>query len=230
MGLSGRVTDANLGSDVLGGLPMQHREHLLLRAQYRRYRKNQTICAHGATANFFYLIESGWVSVCRYTADGKEVVIDVAGPGEYLQLLPAHLNDRYSTELKAASMDVAAFCISGSALRNLGEGVHGMHERLFATLFGQFRTMEDELEQIKAKTGLQRIIDFLLSVTFGECGSASVELPYDKSIVSSYLGIAPASLSRLFNKLRTYGVSCHGNVIYIECVRKLRRARASMDS
>ena len=66
-----------------------------------------------------------------------------------------------------------------------------------------------EIEQLKARTGAQRLAEFLLELCPVESGSCAVRLPYDKALIAGRLGMKPESLSRGFSRLRKVGVVDH---------------------
>ncbi|MEZ5722608.1 MAG: helix-turn-helix domain-containing protein [Paracoccaceae bacterium] len=79
-----------------------------------------------------------------------------------------------------------------------------------------------QIEQLKARTGPQRVAEFLLELTQSPVGSCSVELPYDKVLIAGRLGMKPESLSRAFTKLREQGVRIQQNSAEIDDVEGLR--------
>ena len=63
----------------------------------------------------------------------------------------------------------------------------------------------EPVEQLKAQTGVQRVAEFLASLTTADAGTCTIALPYDKSLIAGRLGLKPESLSRAFAKLRSSG-------------------------
>ncbi len=50
----------------------------------RRYAEGQVIFAQGDPGSSLYVVEEGSVRICRASAEGKEVVLAMLGPGEFL--------------------------------------------------------------------------------------------------------------------------------------------------
>jgi CRP-like cAMP-binding protein len=50
-----------------------------------------------------------------------------------------------------------------------------------------------EIEQLKAQSGVQRVADFLASLMPFESGACVVGLPYEKSVIAARLGLKPES-------------------------------------
>ena len=66
-----------------------------------------------------------------------------------------------------------------------------------------------QVEQLKAQSGVQRVAEFLASRATVDSGSCVITLPFDKVLIASRLGLKPESLSRVFAKLRSVGVAVH---------------------
>ena len=80
-----------------------------------------------------------------------------------------------------------------------------------------------QVEELKAHSGIQRVADFIASLTNAETGACVVVLPYDKVIVASRLGLTPEYLSRAFAKLRSIGVNVAAERVAVRDVGRLRR-------
>jgi CRP/FNR family transcriptional regulator, dissimilatory nitrate respiration regulator len=86
------------------------------------------------------------------------------------------------------------------------------------------------VEQIKVLTAPQRVADFLLRLCPCEQGQNTMELPYEKALIASRLGMQPGSLSRALANLRAHGVSVDRNSVSIADVERLKKfARAAPD-
>ena len=222
--------DAARRAPVLQHLPTNRLDGLLFKAQRHCYRKNDIICAQGDPAEHFFFVEQGWVSSCKYTIDGDEVVIDVQGPDNCLHMLPALLNTQYSTELKAATGDVVVVRLPSQDLRKIAQGEPKAREDMLQYLYMQMQQMETALECVKSRSAKQRIIDFLIEEAEVCDGRASVLLRYDKAVISSKIGIKPESFSRVLNRLRAWGVHSTGSIVNIEDLERLKTAAAAADA
>ena len=78
------------------------------------------------------------------------------------------------------------------------------------------------MEQLKARTGAQRVAEFLLELAGATHGFCEVTLPYDKVLIAGRLGMKPESLSRAFARLREYGVTVRHNNAAIADIAVLR--------
>jgi CRP-like cAMP-binding protein/CheY-like chemotaxis protein len=63
--------------------------------EVRHYQKRDRLFDEGDTPRFLYYIETGAIKLIKTNEDGRELIVQVAGPGEFLGYLPLLLNDRY---------------------------------------------------------------------------------------------------------------------------------------
>jgi hypothetical protein len=80
-----------------------------------------------------------------------------------------------------------------------------------------------QVEQLKAQSGVQRVAEFLASLAPVDHGSCVIALPYDKLLIAARLGLRPPTLSRIFTKLRSVGVTVHASHVAVDDVGKLHR-------
>ena len=77
---------------------------------------------------------------------------------------------------------------------------------VLSATFLHLQGLVEQIEQLKARSGAQRVAEFLLELCPEGAQSATVRLPYDKALIAGRLGMKPESLSRAFARLRDFGV------------------------
>jgi CRP/FNR family transcriptional regulator, dissimilatory nitrate respiration regulator len=93
---------------------------------------------------------------------------------------------------------------------------------MLATTSMHLHMLVQQIEQLKAHTGAQRVAEFLSSLCESQTGSCQIGLPYDKALIAGRLGMQPESLSRAFVRLRTIGVTIEQNQAHVEDIARLR--------
>ena len=93
---------------------------------------------------------------------------------------------------------------------------------VLASTFTHLHSLVSQLEQLKAKTGAQRVAEFILELSDCTKGSCVVTLPYDKVLIAGRLGMKPESLSRAFSKLKPVGLRISKNHATIDDIERLR--------
>jgi CRP-like cAMP-binding protein len=94
--------------------------------------------------------------------------------------------------------------------------------RMLASTFVHLQGLVDQIERLKAHTGVQRVAQFLADLTDLENGACEVSLPYNKRLIAGHLGMQPESLSRAFARLREHGVRVDANKAEIDDIAALR--------
>jgi CRP-like cAMP-binding protein len=97
---------------------------------------------------------------------------------------------------------------------------------MIASISQHMHHLVQQVEQLKAQSGVQRVAEFLASLSLVEQGQCALALPYDKVLIAGQLGLTPESLSRAFAKLRTIGVVVEASHVVVKDVAKLRALAA----
>jgi CRP-like cAMP-binding protein len=78
---------------------------------------------------------------------------------------------------------------------------------MLASTSHHLKALVEQIEQIKVLSAPQRVADFLVRLCQVREGACTIDLPYEKNLIASRLGMKPESLSRALAKLRPLGVS-----------------------
>lgn len=203
---------ANLPSDIL--------EQMLHGAFSRTYAKGDMLFLRGDPSELFYIVLDGWVKVYRETPDGEVAVLGVFTQGESIAEAVAFLEQGYPAS--AQIVEVARLLpIRTSVVRRLIKENPEVAFNMLASMSRHMHSLMTEVEQLKTRTALQRVSEFLLKLCPLNEGSAVVFLPYDKSLISHRLGMQPESFSRILAKLRKQGVETQQERVVIQDVSVL---------
>lgn len=64
--------------------------------ELRHYNKKDVVYQEGAHPRYLYYVESGSVKLFKSNEEGREFILRIVGPGEYIGYLPMHKNDLYT--------------------------------------------------------------------------------------------------------------------------------------
>lgn len=78
-----------------------------------------------------------------------------------------------------------------------------------------YRSVVKAQKNVKLRTSLERLANYLLRHQQQAGGEAAFELPTEKRRLASFLGMTPENLSRAFKGLQPYGVAVNGNRVTI---------------
>jgi CRP-like cAMP-binding protein len=189
-------------------------------AHVQHLSKGATVFLQGDKATSIRFVCEGWVKLYRVSGCGSEAVI---------RLMPRAHSLEEMAALRGANHDLSAQAVTGAHVLSIDAavvrkvmaadpclGVALMD--MAAQNMGRILT---DVERLKIRTGAQRLAAYLLELAPTSRGRVAFELPYDKHMVASLLGLAPESLSRSFCRLRCVGVSLKRSMILIEDIDRL---------
>lgn len=174
-------------------------------------------------ARLFYVVIEGWAKVYRNTPAGGEAVIGIFTRGQSFAEIAALAGDTYPASSVAVS-DLHLAEIPIQPIRDAIAADAQLALTMLASVSRHVRRLVDEIEQMKALSGMERVIEFITQLTPSDAGPSRIQLPYEKSIIARKVGIEAESLSRVFRDLRRFGVTIEKDMAVVEDIGVLRRA------
>ena len=191
-----------------------HRRPMVLEAR-------QQVFAQGDPADACFVVLEGWVKLYRISPNGAEAVVAVFTKGSSFGEAVAFRHDVYPVAAEAVT-DCSLIRIEADTILNLIRQSPEIAISILSATFLHLHSLVAQVEQLKARTGAQRVAEFLLELSTEVQGSCVVTLPYDKALIAGRLGMKPESLSRAFAKLRDHGVTIRQNNATIADIAALR--------
>lgn len=152
---------------------------------------------NGDRANRIFELTRGTIIVCRFLADGRRQITDIAGPGRFLGLTAAERLDNDAIAVTPASVlvwDRKKFLSTDRAQKALLEAACRDGDRL--------RTLAVALGR---KTAIERLASFLVG-TAGEAAATSFGLPLTRYDIADHLGLTVETVSRTITKMKAMGM------------------------
>lgn len=220
--LNTRDKNTLLRTPFLTWLSPGSQARLLDMATVTNYEARDLLFREGETAEHFFCVLSGYVRLYRLNKDGREADIRICGPGDtFAECLLAN-GDTYRYNSQAAeSATVARFELQ--KVRALAEEEKDVARAIIQSLSIHLQTTMDCIANDRLQTAPQRLAHFLIHSCPPDGSSASIRLPFQKSLLAGKLGLAPEALSRAFSSLRRAGVTVRGRVIQISDISALRQ-------
>ncbi len=186
------------------------------------YEARDILFREGEAAEYFYCVLTGYVRLYRLNKDGREADIRICGPGDTFAECLLAIGDNYLYNAQAAeNITVARFELQ--KVRALAEQERDIARAIIQNLSAHLRSTMDCIANDRLQTAPQRVAHYLLDNCPQDSASASIRLPFQKSLLAGKLGLAPEALSRAFSSLRRAGVIVRGRVIQINDVSALRQ-------
>ncbi|MVO17914.1 cyclic nucleotide-binding domain-containing protein [Parasedimentitalea huanghaiensis] len=206
---------------LIRSLPEQHIETLLSHAHFRHYERGENIFLQDEEATAIHVVIDGWVKLFRVAPNGAEAVVSIFACGESFGEAVALRGNNYPVSAEAVTA-AEVMHIPSSLLISLMKEDPQIGLSILASTFMHLHSLVEQLEQLKAQTGAQRVAEFLLTLCRSNSGPCEVILPYDKVLIAGRLGMKPESLSRAFARLKTAGVQIKKNHAAIADAKRLR--------
>ncbi|WP_198662911.1 MULTISPECIES: Crp/Fnr family transcriptional regulator [Cohaesibacter] len=197
-------------------------DELLLSARPRQYARGKTLFVQNEPADCFYVVLEGWVKIFRINPNGEEAVIGVFTRGQSFAEAAAFTGGEFPATGETVT-DCRLLRLESARLIATIKKNPEMGLAMLASTSQHLHMLIQQIEQLKAQTGVQRVAEFLLDQTSSRVGSCMVQLPYDKALIAGRLGIKPESLSRAFKRLREHGVDIQQNHAVIDELRALQK-------
>jgi CRP-like cAMP-binding protein len=206
---------------IFAGLKPETIERLIAPASIMTLKHGDCLFRQGDVSSAFYIIVDGWVKLYRLTLGGDEAIIHILTKGESVAEAVAFTGTRYSATAEAISNSRVVRIPADYLVRC----IHEMPDIALAIIGSTSRRLHrlvQEIEHLKAQSGIQRVAEFLASLCPAGPGPHTITLPYDKTLIAGRLGLKPESLSRAFAKLRRIGVDVRASHVVVSDVGKLR--------
>ena len=206
---------------IFGGLSSENLEHLLEDATVRSVSRGEILFLQGDPALAFFVSLDGWVKIYRMTPAGEEAVVGVFTKGQSFAEAAAFTKGTYPASGEAVT-DGRVLVVPA---RHLFDRITESPEiglAMLASTSIHLHALVQQIEQLKAHTGAQRVAEFLLQLCPAEQGPCTISLPYDKALIAGRLGMKPESLSRAFQRLKTIGVTIDHNLANVRNIGSLR--------
>lgn len=206
---------------LLSSVPDAEVDRILAEAHVTRFERGQLIFLQGETANAVYIVLEGWVKLYRIAANGAEAIVGVFTRGRSFGEAVAFRKDVYPVSSEAVTPCTLLRVEAESYLRGMRNSPETATAMLSAT-FAHLHSLVSQLESMKARTGAQRVAEFLCELAPCDTGACELTLPYDKTLIAGRLGMKPESLSRAFARLKPEGVTIQQNKAQIADLKRLR--------
>lgn len=186
--------------------------------------RGTTVCEQGDDADFLHVILSGRVALIAGEANGAdkhETVVEFFGPGDAF-VLPAVLLELPYLLTARVTEESRLFFLQATKVREAHKARSGLAEGTSLMLARYWRTLINEIAQLKLHSVSQRLVDFLLGLTKQRSGAVTLDLPEDRKVIAQRLGVTPESLSRAFAQLKEIGVGGQGRRVEVADIERLR--------
>jgi CRP-like cAMP-binding protein len=205
---------------MFSALPPEAMDVLIARSELQHHARRTMLFEQDEPATCFYLVLDGWVKLFRMTVSGDEAVVGVFARGDCLAEVPCLTGGRYPVSAEVVA-DARLLAVPGRGVAELTRASPEIGLAMLASTSLHLRKLVDQIEELKARTGPQRLANFLVELAPVAQGPCTIALPYEKLLIAGRLGMKPESLSRAFQRLQSVGVRIHISTIAVADVARL---------
>ncbi len=192
------------GTSLFAGMDDAYLQDLCGIAMVVSYRRRATIFTAGDPGYGFYLVKEGRVKVYMISADGKEQILHILGPGEPFGEAPVFAGRSFPAHA-AALEDCRLVFLPRDAFVDLVTRNPSLALNLLAVLSQRLRQFARMVDSLSLKEVPGRLAAHLLLLSRRQANGDELELELSKTQLASLLGTIPETLSRILRKLQKAG-------------------------
>jgi CRP/FNR family transcriptional regulator, transcriptional activator FtrB len=186
-----------------------------------------TIIEEGDTADFLPVLIEGSVELyARW--EGRQTTIELLSPVTTMVLAATISNRCYLMSGRTLSKSRIAL-VPSEDVRHAFDVDRAFAAAIVTELAMSFRGAVRHVKNLKLRNGAERLANLLLRESAAAGGATEFELPVEKRLLASLLGMTPENLSRAFAKLRRHGVEVDGARILLRSRAELQRVARPSD-
>lgn len=198
---------------LFAGVSASHTVGMLRGSFLQRFPAHVELIREGEPSDFLHVVVEGQVEIFS-AYRGRETTVSVLGAGQSF-IVAAVLLDKVNLKSARALSPSRILLIPAEAVRHsFGEDA-AFSRALALELAFAYRSLVKELKNQKLRSSLERLANWILQQNAEAGGRGRFELPFEKRILASRLGMAPEVLSRSFASLAPYHVEVEGPTITI---------------
>lgn len=194
---------------------------LFRNASIGTYKKGKLLFLEGELPNRLYIILDGWVKLYKGNANGDETIVQMLTSGDMIAESAVFLNAPFPISAQVAK-EAQILALPAPIIRENINTNNDLAINVLTAMSVHSQLLIQGLESIRLKSATERVGWFLLKLLL-EQGRVPdmVELPYDKSLIASYLDMKPETFSRTLKKFKQKGFEIRKDAVILPQVKAL---------
>jgi CRP/FNR family transcriptional activator FtrB len=189
-------------------------------AQVHHFGPGSILFREGDAAEHFHVALDSYVCLKASDGRGEDHVIEFVPPGSAFIAAAVMLARPFLLTAQVVQAGRILF-IPAEDFRHAAESDLSLALALIRASSQHWRSMIGQLKSLKMQTATQRLASFLLSLVEGQAEPATIELPCERRLLATWLGMVPTSASRAFSELEKIGVEGHGSRLQVRSLERL---------
>jgi len=203
------------------GLPDPTLAKLFEKASIHHYKKGAPLFLEGEQPSKLYIILDGWVKLYKGNSSGEETIVQMLTSADMIAESAVFLNAPFPINAQVAK-EANILSLSAPIIRENLKTNNDLALNVLTAMSVHSQMLIQGLESIRLKSATERVGWYLLKLLL-EQGRVPdmVELPYDKSIIASYLDMKPETFSRTLKKFKQKGFEIRKDAVILPQVKAL---------
>ena len=185
---------------LFGGLSEDQLRAVQRIAIDKQFTKGEALISEGDKGSGFFIIISGQVKVYKVSAEGKEQILHIYGPGQPFGEVPVFAGQRFPANAMALT-NMRVLFLPRNAFVKLIEDNPSLALKMLAVMSVKLREFTLQIENLSLKEIPARLATYLIFLSEEQGNDEFVSLTISKGQLASLLGTIPETLSRIFAKL-----------------------------
>jgi len=195
-----KILDVISTIPLFNGLPDDQLEAIKKIAIEKQINKGEIVVSEGDEGKGFFVIVEGRVKVFKVSAEGKEQILHIFGPGQPFGEVPVFAGQRFPANAQAIDSARVLF-FPRVAIVDLITANPSLALNMLAEMSKKLRLFAVQIENLSLKEMPARLASYLIHLADEQGEEESVTLKISKGQLASILGTIPETLSRIFAKL-----------------------------
>jgi CRP/FNR family transcriptional regulator len=200
-----KLLDIISHTPLFGGLEQDQLAHVGRIAQVKAFKRLEMIFMEGDPGTGFYVVVQGNVKIYKVSAEGKEQILHIYGPGHPFGEVPVFSGNCFPANAQAIEKSRLLYFPRHDFV-DLIAAHPSMALNMLAVLSMRLRQFTVQIENLSLKEVPARIASYLMLLGQEQGSDHAVTLPISKGQLASLLGTIPETLSRIFNKMSGQGL------------------------
>ena len=209
-----RYLDFLSGLALFDSLQDQEIESIFSLIKVKKYQKGELFSIDLDSRPRLYITYDGQFKLTKVNERGDEMILRVVSKGEVIS--PMHFSHYYDVSAEFVK-HTTLFYLSEDKVNELIKSSPLFAKNIINMLAESVQSLMMTAEVWRLKNTKERLGWFLASVNTNNLG----KLPISKSLLASYLGMTPESLSRALRKLKDEGISIESKAIKMQTGKEL---------
>ena len=210
---------------IFSGLTESELGFLAQRSVPRHFSTGQTVFSEGEPCVGMYVVESGHVRIFKSSANGREQVLNIEGPGSSVAELPVFDGGNYPASVSAVDQATLLF-VSKADFQALCLAHPQVALKVLRVVGARLRRLVGIIEELSFTTVRHRLAALL--VRLGQHGTITaagteIVLPASNQELAAQIGTVRELVSRNLSRLQAEGlIKMDGRSVVIPDLKKLQ--------